>query len=726
MLWFAHSLKTAPVDAGDIEQAIRTNLAAWGRQLNGLRMLVQHKSEVRAVALSRDGSRILAGCSDGTVRLWEAATGRAVGEGIRLQGKVHAVAFSPDGSRILTGSDDGTARLWDAATLKPIGEPLRHQPLGGPPDAADAVKIVAFSPDGARLATASGSHRVGVVRLWDTSTLKAIGQPLERGNPLAIRFCPEGLRVVVTIAWNVYQLWDVDRGQPIGPPVKHNKTGRSVAAAMSPDSSTFATAGQASTIQLWDASTGKQALPPMVHGGVIGALAFSPDGAHIVSGGNTRAARLWDTATGQLIGTPLRQRSTVLAVAFSADGRRILAGSADGSVRLWDVAPDDSLGQPIQSDDTLVSAAFSPDGLRILTERDGLFQLRDATTGEAVGKPFSTDTGSGGGWMSFSPDGSRLLIKPNWSGELRDVATGQLIGKLLRLVALHDCAFSPDGSQILAGYQQGDAVLFDANTLEPVGEPLHHLTGPVTGFAAVLHCVAFSPDGSRILTGGYDGITRLWDTATLAPIGEPLVHQSEVKALTFSPDGTKILIGFADGTVRLWDLATLKPLGPPLHHQEIVSSVAFSPDGSRILTCSLDQTARLWDTATQKPIGPPMRHEAWWPEVSFSPDGSQLLVAGKRGTAQVWTVPPGPLNGDRERIVLWAQVITGLERDDMGGISGLDGPTWQKLHRQLQQRGGPPTAGKDTSDGRASRLYRPAEWLGALGHGELPAGVERR
>ena len=57
------------------------------------------------------------------------------------------MAFSPDGTKIATASYDKTARLWDAATGKPLGEPLRH-------DAR--VNAVAFSPDGMKIATASG------------------------------------------------------------------------------------------------------------------------------------------------------------------------------------------------------------------------------------------------------------------------------------------------------------------------------------------------------------------------------------------------------------------------------------------------------------------------------------------------------------------------------------------------------------------------------------------
>ena len=61
----------------------------------------------------------------GEARLWDAATGKPIGDPLKHNGWVNAVAFSPDGKKIATASGS-TARLWDAATGKPLGEPLRH------------------------------------------------------------------------------------------------------------------------------------------------------------------------------------------------------------------------------------------------------------------------------------------------------------------------------------------------------------------------------------------------------------------------------------------------------------------------------------------------------------------------------------------------------------------------------------------------------------------------
>jgi hypothetical protein len=113
---------------------------------------------------------------EGTVRLWNPATGRPASAPIHASAEdgVTAVAFSPAGTLLASGGVDGTVRLWNPATGRPASAPMHvgSAYLGG-------VFGMAFSPDGTLLASASGD---GTVRLWNLATRRPVGAPLRVGS----------------------------------------------------------------------------------------------------------------------------------------------------------------------------------------------------------------------------------------------------------------------------------------------------------------------------------------------------------------------------------------------------------------------------------------------------------------------------------------------------------------------------------------------------------------
>jgi dipeptidyl aminopeptidase/acylaminoacyl peptidase len=91
--------------------------------------------------------------------VWDATSGKPIGEPMKHEREVNSAQFSPDGQRVVTASADKTARVWDAVTGQPIGEAMKHD---------DRVISAQFSPDGQRVVTASADK---TARVWDAAIM---------------------------------------------------------------------------------------------------------------------------------------------------------------------------------------------------------------------------------------------------------------------------------------------------------------------------------------------------------------------------------------------------------------------------------------------------------------------------------------------------------------------------------------------------------------------------
>jgi WD40 repeat protein len=124
--------------------------------------LVKGLGRISSVAFSPDGQRILSGSGDGSVHVWDAATGAEKLTLKRHAGGVTCLAMSADGQRIFSGGLDGTVRVWDVATgqAKLILKSLASRGFleGG------RISRLAISRDGRLIITGCGD---GTVRVWE-------------------------------------------------------------------------------------------------------------------------------------------------------------------------------------------------------------------------------------------------------------------------------------------------------------------------------------------------------------------------------------------------------------------------------------------------------------------------------------------------------------------------------------------------------------------------------
>ncbi|MEV0196024.1 AAA family ATPase [Nonomuraea sp. NPDC050691] len=351
---------------------------------------------------------------------------------------------------------------------------------------------------------------------------------------------------------------------------------------------------------------------------------------------------------------------------------------------------------------------------------------RIAHTDEARNRVLSAATGTGRGTFSgdtrgltalaFSPDGTIIATgSDDGTTRLWDTASRRRLGAPITRPKYEcssvDLGFSPDGRTLAVACF--DTVRFyDVATRREVAAPLK--------LQAVVTTLAYNPDGKTFATGDSKGAVQQWDVATHRPYGAPMVHPHHgpdsthpIHKVTFSRDGRILATAGWDRTARLWDTATSRRLGVPFAgHTQPVTDVAFSPDGTTLATVSGDRTGRLWDVATHKETGRLKDRAAGYQAIVFSPDGTRIATGGDSGRTVVWDT------ASRQQVLALADNLSPLEGvafspdgkllaaagDD--GVVRLADP-W--IHQQIGTRMPAQAAVALSSDGRTLATGAPGE-----------------
>ena len=242
--------------------------------------------DVSCLAFSPDNRTLAsAGYKDGTVKLWDVASGKNVATFSHFEvpnpdKDLSAVAFSPDGKTVASGGRDQAIKVWDVATGKCTT--LRAE--------QDMVAVLTFSTDGRTLA-ASGWGRSGL-RLWDLETKKVrILLMKELAGRSLVAFGPKDKLLVADYQnhnWADFSLWDANEGKRLTVFKGHSEIVRQI--AISRDGKKVASVGN-HDVRLWDADTGKNTATFEPFPG-LGTPVFSYDGNILACGSQDEPARV--------------------------------------------------------------------------------------------------------------------------------------------------------------------------------------------------------------------------------------------------------------------------------------------------------------------------------------------------------------------------------------------------------------------------------------------------
>lgn len=289
-------------------------------------VLLGHSDVVHHAAFMPGDGKVVTASWDGTIRVWDASTGKALAT-IDTGLPVNVVAASPDG-RSFAAAGRGALTVWDARTGKKTADLEGH---GGE---RKNVVYADYSPDGRLLASAGAD---GTVRVWDPSGRKPprVLSGHESGV-VAVRFSPDGRRLYSASGDKTIRVWDPATGKELAVWRGHENTVRGL--APSRDGKFVVSASYDGTARVWDAARGEVVRVQKVPGGVVNMAELLPDG-RLLTCGRDAYARIWGADGAEPEAVLSGHEGWVESFAVSRDGARAATTGWDKTVRLWSLKP---------------------------------------------------------------------------------------------------------------------------------------------------------------------------------------------------------------------------------------------------------------------------------------------------------------------------------------------------------------------------------------------------
>jgi WD40 repeat protein len=574
---------------------------------------VGHTKRVTSLALSPDATELASSSEDGTVRLFNAKTGRLRSE-IPVAGEVFSVAFSPDGSRLATGSTYNLVKLWDVRTATRL-ETFQ--------DNRTWVTGVAFSPDGRFLASCDTQAGV-IVRDLARGTVTKLTAPEARR--VAWRADGRELAVVAGDRFSIFESSDWEQPSDGGSrasrvAVASTVVGRFAVVDVAWNGAGGELAFGEKDLRVTDLRGGSG---QMISPRSPSVLAFSSDGKRLAFGGRDGAIEIYDRRSGRPVIHVARAKARVTSLLWSHDAARLFAGDEHGAISAWSVSTGQRIFDIPAQTPGIWAVAWGPHD-RLATPR-ALWDLSRGTIVAEIDPPAGRVSWCGNILVTLGP--KEITWRQGTTGAVLATAPSETRGGTVTC--------SPDGRRAVT-YGYGIEVW---NTADHTGSKLGDKW---------VASVAWGP-GDRVAVG-FEHALEIWRLTKNKPIRE-LRRGGGARVLAWRADG---LIAADIGAYHRIDADWIETGLSALHAANLATTgrwlgtcipssldhcewdgAAWSPDGARLATI-VDRVLSVVETPPRPKRSAPttIPEKAGSAAVSWSPDGEALAVADALGVVLI-------------------------------------------------------------------------------------------
>lgn len=628
----------------------------WWRFAHQQRAALHLPKPAEKVAISPDGTTIVAACEGGEAYLFDMATRQRRAEILKIPGQHWStLQFANDG-RLLGAGWQGDRRAWDLQT--------GYLSLIHDVETTDSGGMVRwptlYSPDGREVLTFVFGGMSGMQ--W---------QPLTGGSPIALSELSCGLyiypgagtnspygRYLKTFSHHQTTSLTTDEGQLahnlVMPKVALDEYGVPVfGMTYSPNGQWCAGGTRDGRVHIYRMDTKSLVRSLAAHEGIVWCVSFSPDGRLLATAGADGEVQLWDVDTGSRLARCRGHQGAVRALTF-IDSTICASGGEDGQIILWETPDGLKIGDLRGHAGRIQSLAAS--GQRLVSS--GIDRsVRVWEIGDSVNS--FTPPADGYATHLIASADERLLFIPAIQGggvHILDAKTGRYRGRIaVRDVADADVALSPDGNTIAAATFRS-LTFWKLNDLRPDGEIVPPKHSPNCQFDKV----AWSPDGRLIAVGARASNVRTFPPklSQLAKTETSVIHiyragdrqllrnisfpGAPADRILFSPQGDRVTVittGATDakenrtvsGQVLQFDVETGTNVAsyPEKNSDAVFSAAAASPDGQWLALASNTPTRQallLRAASLQEHVVIAASHPTTG--LYFSADSQRLTISG--------------------------------------------------------------------------------------------------